>query len=79
MEATARKRRLAQDPERVYRMRVKAGLQQKDLAELAQIKPQMLSRIELGQAGATPPVLSRLAAALRCEITDLMPPEEVAA
>ena len=72
-------RRLNQDPERIRRRRVAAGLEAQQLARLAKISKGYLSIIERGKASASPVVLGRLADALGCTIADLMPhaPEEV--
>lgn len=64
-----------QDPARIRRRRIEAGLNRKALAEKAGISPQHMSLIENGTAGASPRVLAQLAAALGCTIADLMPPE----
>jgi transcriptional regulator with XRE-family HTH domain len=74
MEATPTRGRLTQDPERIFRKRNEAGLQQKELAARAGITPSRMSRIESGQFAAAPDVLHRLAEALGCPVTDLMPP-----
>jgi transcriptional regulator with XRE-family HTH domain len=79
MEAKTRKKRLPQSPERVERKRIEAGLQQGELAALAGIVPSHMSAIENGRWGASPALLHRLAAALGCKVTDLMPDEKVAA
>jgi len=67
-----------QDPGRVRRKRIEAGLQQQALASKAGISRPHMSSIEHGRVGASPGVLRRLAAALECEIADLMPPEPTA-
>ncbi|MFE6282470.1 helix-turn-helix domain-containing protein [Streptomyces sp. NPDC057877] len=67
--------RLAQDPARVLRKRVQAGLAQNDLAARVGISAAQLCRIEKGKSGASAPVLSRLAEVLDCEIAELMPPD----
>ncbi|MFG3439859.1 helix-turn-helix domain-containing protein [Nonomuraea sp. NPDC047897] len=66
-------RRLNQDPERIRRRRVAAGLEAQALARLANISKGYLSSIEHGRANASPKVLGRIAAALDCTIADLMP------
>lgn len=71
--------RLAQDPVRVLRKRVQAGLAQNVLAARIGISAAQLCRIEKGKSGASVSVLSRLAEELDCEIADLMPPEPVPA
>lgn len=72
---TAQTPRLAQDPVRVQRKRVQAGLAQNQLAARIGISAAQLCRIEKGRSGASASVLARLAEALDCEIDDLMPPE----
>lgn len=67
--------RIAQDPARVLRERVKAGLQQKDLAGRVGISPAQLCRIEKGKSGASVTVLRRLADEFGCPIAQLLPPE----
>lgn len=67
--------RLAQDPARVLRKRVQAGLAQNQLAARVGISAAQLCRIEKGRSGASAPVLSRLAEEFGCEVADLMPPE----
>lgn len=64
---------LLQDPARVRRSRVTAGLQQNELAELVGISAAHMCRIELGRASASERVLARLAGVLQCEIDDLLP------
>ncbi len=63
-----------QDPQRLRRRRIEAGLNQRELAEAAGIHPSHMSWIERGLRGASPRVLARMAAALKCEVADLMPP-----
>ncbi|WP_405930356.1 helix-turn-helix domain-containing protein [Streptomyces sp. NBC_00827] len=67
-----------QDPARVRRKRIEAGLSQIALAAMAELSPAHMSSIERrGRSGrgASPKVLARLADALGCEISELMPPE----
>lgn len=64
-----------QDPVRLRRRRIEAGLTQASLATKARLSPTHMSSIESGRAGASPDVLRRLAEALGCTIADLMPPE----
>jgi transcriptional regulator with XRE-family HTH domain len=63
-----------QDPAQVRRKRIEAGLNQIQLAAQAGLSKAHMSQVERGTRGASPRVLGRLAAALNCEITDLMPP-----
>lgn len=71
--------RTNQDPGRVRRKRIEAGLNQTTLAREAGISKNHMSQIERGVTGASPRVLKQLAAVLRCEIADLMPPEPTVA
>lgn len=64
-----------QDPARVRRKRIEAGLTQISLASQAGLSTAHMSSIERGGRGASPKVLKRLAAVLDCEISDLMPQE----
>lgn len=64
-----------QDPARVRRRRIEAGLTQGALASKAEISQAYISMLEKGAASASAPVLSRLARALGCTIPDLMPPD----
>ncbi|MGW5477612.1 helix-turn-helix domain-containing protein [Streptomyces sp. NPDC004008] len=68
-------RRTTQDPERLWRRRVEAGLNQRELARKAGISDAYMSQLARGVRPASPRVLKRLAQALDCEIVDLMPPE----
>ena len=74
MEATPTRGRLTQEPDRVWRKRVEAGLEQYELAAKAAIHPSKMSRIESGRLAAKPAELHRLAEVLGCHVTDLMPP-----
>ncbi|NUP19843.1 MAG: helix-turn-helix transcriptional regulator [Streptomyces sp.] len=73
------KTRLAQDPVRVLRKRVQAGLAQNETAARIGISAAQLCRIEKGKSGASASVLSRLAEVYDCEIAELMPPDPTAA
>ena len=68
-------RDLNQDPKRLRRRRVAAAMSMTELAAAAECSLPYLSQLERGQYSASPKVLARLAKALGCEITDLMPPE----
>lgn len=61
------------DRAELMRRRALAGLEQKDLAEKSGVSKAHVSRLELGRCGASANVLHRLAAALDCEVADLMP------
>jgi transcriptional regulator with XRE-family HTH domain len=64
-----------QDPQRLQRRRIQAGLNRKELAAIAGIHKTTMGRLERGLNNASPRVLKQLAEALNCEIADLMPPE----
>ena len=64
-----------QDPKRLKRRRIEAGLNQRELADRAGISEAYMSFLSRGQKSASPRVLKRLAGALSCEIADLMTPE----
>lgn len=64
-----------QDPQRLQRRRIQAGLNRKQLAERAGIHKSTIGRYERGLSNALPGNLKRLAEALDCKIVDLMPPE----
>src|SRR5436309_16136918 len=70
--------RLDFDIERCRWRRVAAGLAQQELAKLAGINKCTMCLAEQGKRNLSPPVLARVAQALGCQITDLMPPEAVA-
>lgn len=71
-----RDRELNQDPKRLRRRRVAAGMTVTELATKAKCSVPYLWQLENGDYSASAPMLARLAQALGCEITDLMPPEE---
>jgi transcriptional regulator with XRE-family HTH domain len=64
-----------QDPQRLRRRRIEAGLNQAELAKAAGISPSHMSVLERGLRGASPRVLRRFANTLNCEVEDLRPPE----
>lgn len=70
-------RRLAQDPERVYRLRMRAGMSQRQLAAAAGITDATVCRIETGVNGASAQSLRKLAKALGCNVEDLMPAPDI--
>jgi transcriptional regulator with XRE-family HTH domain len=81
--ATTRKRRrrlpadrLAQDPDRLKRLRFEAGLEQAELAAQVGCSQPHISELERGTASAGVAILRRLAEALGCEIVDLMQPDQ---
>lgn len=71
---TSTKASLPQDPARIRRKRIEAGLSQPALAKKAGVSKSTVYRIEEGLVPAQAPTLRRLADALGCEIADLMPP-----
>lgn len=75
MEQPERPPRRTQDPQRVFRARVKAGLEQQELAARVGISAAQMSRIESGISGASVEVLHKLAAEFGCTVTELMPAE----
>lgn len=54
------------------------GWDQQTLARNASVAKSHLSLVERGKANASPEILGRLAAAMHCEIADLMPPDPIA-
>ncbi len=74
--ADAPPRRLPQihlDPIKVRRRRFELGLYLTTVAKNAEISKGHLSMIENGRRGGTAPVLARIAKALGCQISDLLP------
>jgi putative molybdopterin biosynthesis protein len=60
------------DPSELKKRRIRLGLNQAELAELAGISPSFMCKLESGKYGdASPATLSRLADALGCTIADL--------
>lgn len=70
-EATARHRPVV-DGAKLLRRRYEQGLSQPALAQLANSSPQHICDIEHGRRNARPPVLARLARALKCSVADLL-------
>lgn len=65
-----------QDPQRLQRCRVQAGLNKTELARKAGISKSYMGLLERsGRANASPRVLKQLAEALDRDVADLMPPE----
>jgi transcriptional regulator with XRE-family HTH domain len=64
-----------QDPQRLQRRRIQAGLNKTELARKIGISKSYMGLLERGRANASPRVLKRLAEGLNCEVIDLMPPE----
>jgi transcriptional regulator with XRE-family HTH domain len=61
------------DKEKLRLKRIRAGLTQPQLAELAQLHPSHVSLMERGKRGTSPKTLNILAGILGCDITELMP------
>lgn len=59
--------------ENVRRERHRMGYTQEKLAELVDVHPRMIQKIEFGQTNILATTAIRLQAALECEWTDLMP------
>lgn len=71
--ASKRRYPLYQDPERLRRKRIEAGLDQATLAARADSHQSYISNLEHGTRSASAPMLKRLADALGCPVADLMP------
>jgi transcriptional regulator with XRE-family HTH domain len=56
---------------RIKELRLKAGLSQEKLAELAQLHRTYISSLELGQRNISIVNIERLAIALKCDLKDL--------
>jgi transcriptional regulator with XRE-family HTH domain len=67
------------DGNKLYVRRIEAGLSQDILAELAGVSQTLISQIERGVCGTTPDKMPKFAAALGCNVRDLMPDELVTA
>ncbi|MER5213655.1 helix-turn-helix transcriptional regulator [Streptomyces sp. NPDC002838] len=63
-----------QDPQRLQRRRIQAGLNRTELARKVGISKSYMGRLERGLANASPRVLKWLAEGLSCDVADLMPP-----
>jgi transcriptional regulator with XRE-family HTH domain len=74
-----RRRPLPMDPAKIARRRIELGLTVTKAAAEAGIHKSYLSQIENGHRGGSPAVVLRIASALRCEPTDLMPRQRKAA
>lgn len=55
--------------------RGKAGLTQEKLAELVELHPRVVQKLEAGQTNILVTTLIRLQAALKCRWNDLLPPD----
>ncbi|WP_437013229.1 helix-turn-helix domain-containing protein [Streptomyces sp. enrichment culture] len=64
-----------QDPQRLRRRRINAGLNQAELAKRAGISPSHMSVLERGVRGASPRVLKKFAEIMKCDVDDLRPPD----
>lgn len=62
---------LSHAPEAVKETRELNGLTKRELAQMAGISEQLMGAIESGKRNATPPVLKKLADALKCPIVML--------
>jgi len=61
----------------VRQLRQRRQYTQEQLAELIDVHPRMIQKIEFGQTNILATTAMRLHAALECEWTDLMPKVEV--
>jgi transcriptional regulator with XRE-family HTH domain len=68
-------RTLTQDPRKLRRLRIAAGLDLRGLAAKAALSSGSLCDLENGNQSARPGTLAALAKALDCQITDLMQDE----
>ena len=68
-----KRRELSQDPRKLRRRRIAAGLTGRALRDLSGVSTGTISMLESGFQSASPTTLGKLAAALGCEIADLMP------
>lgn len=64
-----------QDPQRLRRRRIQAGLNKTELANQIGIHKTYMGRLEQGLGSASPRLLRRFADFFGCEIDDLLPPE----
>ena len=69
-------RELTQDPRKLRRRRIAAGLTIRQLSQKAQVGIGSISDLEHGKQSARPGMLAALAKALGCEISDLMTDED---
>ena len=61
------------DPVKLRARRIAYGLGVVELADKAKFSPSYLSELERGNRNPSPGLLKRIAVALECETTDLMP------
>jgi transcriptional regulator with XRE-family HTH domain len=76
---TGEARTLTQDPSKLRRRRLEAGLTGAQLGKLAGVSKTTISLLENGHQSARPGLMAALAPALDCRIVDLMPDLEVTA
>jgi transcriptional regulator with XRE-family HTH domain len=65
-----------QDPKRLRRKRIEAGLTQTALAQMAGVTKSHVSAVEKGNAGFSPQNIAAIATALGCEISELLPDDD---
>lgn len=75
---TGESRQLTQDPRKLRRRRLEAGLTGEQLARRAGVTKTTISLLENRHQSARPNLLAALAEALDCRIVDLMPDEDAA-
>lgn len=61
---------------KLKQMRIELGLNQRELSEMAHTPQSLISAIERGALKPWPAVTKRLSRALKCQESDLFPPEE---
>jgi len=71
----AQARTLNQDPRKLRRRRVARGLSVSALSRRADVSMGTISNLERGTQSGQPRILAKLADALGCEVTDLLPDE----
>ncbi|MEU4172866.1 helix-turn-helix transcriptional regulator [Streptomyces sp. NPDC026665] len=64
------------DPQRLTRKRIGKGLSQKELGERSGVSRQLICMVEKGTANFSPRYLAKIAAALECQIEDLLPEDD---
>jgi transcriptional regulator with XRE-family HTH domain len=72
-------RTLTQDPSKLRRRRLEAGLTGAQLGKLAGVSKTTISLLECRHQSARPGLMAALAAALGCQIVDIMPDRDSAA
>jgi len=76
---TGEARTLTQDPSKLRRRRLEAALTGEQLGLRAGVTKTTISLLENGHQAARPGLLGALAAALGCEVVDLLPDQKVSA